>query len=161
MRRLLGKVFVIGILLSGCASNSQVFSTREGGITQCSNAGVGLVGVSLAAQSFDACVRNNKVVGNLEIERTGALGFTFGDATSIPKLRILKLVANSPTKAAGILPGDILVAVTGQAVNNQMEAMALLYGEEGTSVDFEIKRGEEIKKYNLVRMAYTKLYGNL
>ncbi|MCI8760204.1 MAG: S41 family peptidase [Clostridia bacterium] len=69
------------------------------------------------------------------------------------KIQVLAPIKNSPAQKAGILPGDLIVAVddvsyTGEdmsTVSNKIK------GEEGTSVKIEILRGTENKTFELKR----------
>ena len=69
------------------------------------------------------------------------------------KIQVLAPIKNSPAEKAGILPGDLIMAVddvtyTGEemsVVSNKIK------GEEGTSVKVEIIRGNETKTFDLKR----------
>ncbi len=69
------------------------------------------------------------------------------------KIQVLAPIKNSPAEKAGILPGDLIMAVddityTGEemsVVSNKIK------GEEGTSVKVEIMRGNETKTFDLKR----------
>lgn len=58
---------------------------------------------------------------------------------------IQKVEPNGPAKAAGLLPGDVVVAVNGQRVTDigSDAASDMVSGEEGTDVDITVRRGEE------------------
>ncbi len=73
--------------------------------------------------------------------------------TEANKIQVLAPIKNSPAEKAGILPGDLIIAVddvtyTGEdmsVVSNKIK------GEEGTSVKVEIMRGNETKTFDLKR----------
>lgn len=58
---------------------------------------------------------------------------------------IQKVEPNGPAKAAGLLPGDVVVAVNGQRITDigSDAASNMVSGEEGTDVDITVRRGEE------------------
>ena len=58
---------------------------------------------------------------------------------------IMKVEDNGPAQAAGILPGDILIAANGKdcAELGMAETRNTVRGEEGTTVELTIRRGEE------------------
>ena len=57
-------------------------------------------------------------------------------------IEILKVVAGGPAEEAGLLPGDVITAVNGEAVDptNITELSLRVKGEEGTTVDLTILR---------------------
>ncbi len=73
--------------------------------------------------------------------------------TEVNKIQILAPIKNSPAEKAGILPGDLIIAVddvtyTGEdmsVVSNKIK------GEEGSSVKVEIMRENETKTFDLKR----------
>lgn len=73
--------------------------------------------------------------------------------TETNKVQVLAPIKNSPAEKAGILPGDLIVAVDG--VNYTGDDMSVvsskIKGEEGTSVKVEILRGTETKTFELKR----------
>ncbi len=73
--------------------------------------------------------------------------------TEANKVQILAPIKNSPAEKAGILPGDLIVAVDG--VNYTGDDMSVvsskIKGEEGTTVKVEMLRGTETKTFELKR----------
>lgn len=73
--------------------------------------------------------------------------------TEANKVQVLAPIKNSPAEKAGILPGDLIVAVDG--VNYTGDDMSVvsskIKGEEGTTVTVEILRGTETKTFELKR----------
>lgn len=69
-----------------------------------------------------------------------------GELTVIP-------MDGSPAKKSGIKEGDILVKVSGKLVSakNSDEAVSLIKGKEGTSVDLVVKRDGKERKINIER----------
>src|SRR5919204_4929274 len=49
--------------------------------------------------------------------------------------------ANSPAEAAGIRPGDQLVAINGQPIENRQDAQRIIYGQAGQEISIQLKRG--------------------
>lgn len=73
--------------------------------------------------------------------------------TEANKVQVLAPIKNSPAEKAGILPGDLIVAVDG--VNYTGDDMSVvsskIKGEEGTTVKVEMLRGTEGKTFELKR----------
>lgn len=73
--------------------------------------------------------------------------------TEANKVQVLAPIKNSPAEKAGILPGDLIVAVDG--VNYTGDDMSVvsskIKGEEGTTVKVEMLRGTETKTFELKR----------
>ncbi len=73
--------------------------------------------------------------------------------TEANKVQVLAPIKNSPAEKAGILPGDLIVAVDG--VNYTGDDMPVvsskIKGEEGTTVTVEMLRGTETKTFELKR----------
>ncbi|MDE3269723.1 MAG: S41 family peptidase [Pseudomonadota bacterium] len=69
------------------------------------------------------------------------------------KLIVVSPLDNSPASKAGIQTGDVIVAINGEKVDvlGSGKAVNLLRGKVGTTVELTIKRGEELKKFKLVR----------
>jgi carboxyl-terminal processing protease len=69
-----------------------------------------------------------------------------GELTVIP-------MDGSPAKKSGIKEGDILVKVSGKLVSakNSDEAVSLIKGKEGTTVDLVVKRDGKERKINIER----------
>ena len=73
--------------------------------------------------------------------------------TEANKIQVLSPIKNSPAEKAGILPGDLIVAVDGvqYTADDMSVASSKIKGEEGTSVKVEILRGTETKTFELTR----------
>ena len=73
--------------------------------------------------------------------------------TEVNRVQILSPIKNSPAEKAGILPGDLIVAVDDvQYTGDDMSIVsAKIKGEEGSSVKIEILRGQETKTFELKR----------
>lgn len=73
--------------------------------------------------------------------------------TEANKVQVLAPIKNSPAEKAGILPGDLIVAVDG--VNYTGDDMSVvsskIKGEEGTTVKVEMLRGTDTKTFELKR----------
>ena len=69
------------------------------------------------------------------------------------KIQVLAPIKNSPAEKAGILPGDLIVAVDGvqYTADDMSVASSKIKGEEGTIVKVEILRGTETKNFELKR----------
>jgi carboxyl-terminal processing protease len=66
-------------------------------------------------------------------------------------LRVTSPIENSPAFDAGILPGDLIVAVGGDDIQNrpQEEVISRIKGEAGTNVVLTIRRGEKGESFDV------------
>ena len=73
------------------------------------------------------------------------------------EIYIAKVMDGSPAEKAGLLPGDIVVAIDGTVVREvgYEVAINLVRGELGTSLTMEILRGEETLSLTAVRAQYS------
>lgn len=69
---------------------------------------------------------------------------------------ILTVVDGAPAQEAGVLPGDIIIAVDGTDVTKADAATLtpLIRGEENTSVKLTVRRGEEEKEFPITRRKF-------
>lgn len=73
------------------------------------------------------------------------VGITIQKSDEPAGLRIVSVQKGSGAEAAGMLPGDLIIAIRSEDVTdkNTTEAKNLVTGPEGTTVDFTLVRGEE------------------
>ena len=66
---------------------------------------------------------------------------------------VISPVKDSPAYKAGIQPGDIIIKVDGETYNgdNLTEASNKIKGQEGETVQLQVKRNEEILDFSIVR----------
>jgi carboxyl-terminal processing protease len=137
--------------LSGCASNSQTFIGPSGEIKNCAstsmNQGVG--GVLLANSRFNKCVEQIKSLGYKELETVGTIGISIYNAEA-DGLKVMKVFDNSPAAKAGIVRGDLIVAINGNKVL-QSNDFAATQGSIGSPVDLTINRSGNLATFKLVR----------
>ncbi len=88
--------------------------------------------------------KNNTYVG---------IGITVAIREDKKGLDILKVEKDGPSAEAGLLPGDILIAVDGQDITalDINAAGDKIRGEVGTTVDITVLRGEEEKTFTVDR----------
>jgi len=69
------------------------------------------------------------------------------------KVTVVNVFAGSPAETAGLLPGDVIVAVDGEDVAGKRvdEVTSLVRGTPGTSVSLGIRRGENTLDIKIVR----------
>jgi carboxyl-terminal processing protease len=69
------------------------------------------------------------------------------------KLQIVSVLPDSPALAAGLQAEDVIETIDGRAVGamSSDEAIARIKGPEGTKVDLEIARGDEVIEYTITR----------
>ena len=158
MSRIIVKILVAGILavvVGGCASNSQMFINSSGAMYKCSSNGVGLIPAIQATQIQENCVRSIKAAGYVELESAGVIGMTISPASG--KLRVIKIVDNSPAKIAGIQLEDTLTTINGVTVSTMGEVAVLLFGASGTSVDLKFLRVSTEVPVTLTRISQVEL----
>lgn len=70
-------------------------------------------------------------------------------------LMVVRPLKDSPAQQAGIMAGDEIIAINGEEVAGKAdgEAAALIRGEEGTTVDLTVRRGDQTIDYTLERKA--------
>ena len=68
-------------------------------------------------------------------------------------IRIVEVFADSPAEKAGLLPDDIITAVDGVNIvgMDSTNVAAMIRGEEGTTVNLTVKRGNSILDFSIVR----------
>lgn len=73
--------------------------------------------------------------------------------TEVDKIMVLAPIKGGPAERAGILPGDLIIAVNGEqySAEDMTVASSKIKGEEGSKVEIEILRGTETKKFELTR----------
>lgn len=92
------------------------------------------------------------------------------------EIKVISVMDNSPGFEAGILPGDVIVAVDGTAYSgsqmndavSKIRGLDLTENVEGTSISVTVKRGSEEKEMTIVRkrihqetVTYDMLGGNV
>ena len=66
-----------------------------------------------------------------------------------PQVKTIEVVTieavspNSPAESAGIRPGDQLVTIDGQPIENRQDAQRIIYGQAGQEISIELKRGNQ------------------
>ena len=73
------------------------------------------------------------------------IGVHIARNTNTGSMVIISVMPNSPAKEAGIISGDIIMSIDGKEVtkDNYSESVAALKGEEGTTAQLVVQRGEE------------------
>lgn len=87
----------------------------------------------------------------------GGVGMELRGSAETTAVIVTRLFENSPAKRAGILPGDLLVRVADIEVNidTMQDAVDVMRGTLGESVEVEVKRGEQYLTYELTREVIT------
>ena len=158
MKRLLTPLFLT-LLLSGCATYSQLFVNADGQFMRCSATGQGIIGMAVASNSVTDCNSNMRAAGYFEIERAGTIGVMLSDSGEDSHPRILRVVESSPAWRAGIDPDDLIVQVEGQVVQTIQDAQVLLFGLAGTPVTVQLHRGDFDTTFTLTRASYKSVFG--
>ncbi len=81
------------------------------------------------------------------------VGIYMTQDTEKNQILIIKPIENSPAEKAGIMSGDVITKVDGEAYSGEQldEVSSKIKGEEGTKVTLEILRGSETKTIELTR----------
>lgn len=84
------------------------------------------------------------------VEGIGALVRTNEDTKEI---EIVNVMEGTPAMRAGIMSGDVFVAVNGESVEglSQLELVGKVRGPAGTKVNLTMRRGDETKDFTIVR----------
>lgn len=90
--------------------------------------------------------RNNSLNGTF-------VGIGAGLEESEGFVKVIKIYTGAPAEKAGLLGGDIIIAVDGKSVENMDAASvaSIIRGEENTVVILTVRRGEEIKDISVTR----------
>ena len=85
-----------------------------------------------------------------EIQGIGVVIHTNEETNQIEVVGVLE---NTPAQEAGLMPGDIFVTVDGAEVSgmNQTELAVVVRGQEGTTVDITVRRGDELLDFTIMR----------
>ncbi|MEK7858964.1 MAG: PDZ domain-containing protein [Elusimicrobiota bacterium] len=75
------------------------------------------------------------------------------------KVVVVEAFPGAPASAAGLAPGDVIVAVDGKQVSDFQAAADAIKGEAGTKVVLEVRKGKTKKPFKvpLVRKPLAKL----
>lgn len=81
------------------------------------------------------------------------IGVTVRYNTDVSEILVESVVDGGGAKEAGILPGDYITKVNGESVSviGYDKAVSNIKGEEGTTVDVTVKRGDEEITFTIVR----------
>lgn len=81
------------------------------------------------------------------------VGITVNTAQPEVGLVVMEVAKGGGAEEAGILPGDVIVGVNGTNILGMdlTEASNLIVGEENTTVDLTVKRGEETLTFTVMR----------
>jgi S1-C subfamily serine protease len=156
-------LFTIPVLI-GCNSYSiyehkQLYVTPDETIKMCRAMGQGTFGMVIAGNMVTVCGENMRASGYIEIEKAGIVGIRFREPLDTDTLVIVfKVVQKSPAGMAGILSGDILLAIDTVKVGKVSEAKSLLLGVYGTQINLVRQRGNQIDTLKLKRVLYNEIY---
>ncbi len=89
--------------------------------------------------------------GSTQTESSAGVAVTLGERTAEREVVIVAVAEGSQAERAGLVPGDLLVSVDGQAVGTLEEARARLTGPLLDDVLVEIRRDGATAKYRVAR----------
>lgn len=89
--------------------------------------------------------------------KSAGIGILVIPANDGGRLRIVEVYKDSPAEKAGIRKNDVIISVEGADLRtvDHEEAAALIKGEIGSAVSFEILRSDEVLHYEINRDNYT------
>jgi carboxyl-terminal processing protease len=81
------------------------------------------------------------------------IGIQVNQDTDTLEIKIVDVFKDGPAQKAGILPGDIIIAVEGTDVTGMEvdKVVSLIKGEKGTSVKVTVWRGQEKMTFDVIR----------
>ena len=154
---------VVSLGVQGCVSYSQPFMGPTGDVKTCASTSQdqGLGGMVLAKSRFNTCVEAIKAQGYKELKTVGTIGILLYE-TDASGLMIRKVYENSPAAKAGIVRGDIIVAIDGHKVMQSGDIEAT-HGTPGSSVTITVSRNETLATYTLMRAkcVYSRILGDI
>ena len=91
---------------------------------------------------------NSDLEGEIE-----GIGVVIHTKEETGEIEVVGVLDSAPAKTAGIMPGDVFVAVDGEDVIgiNQTELAVLVRGPQGSTVTITMRRGEELIDFTLTR----------
>lgn len=145
---------LISLTFYGCASDSQTFIGPSGDLRNCASTSQaqGIGGIILAHSRFSKCVDEIKSHGYKEIELVGSIGVILY-STETTGFKVMKVCDNSPAAKAGIVRGDIIVAIKGKNAL-QKSNFDPVFGEVGSPVDVTVYRDGKEVTFNIVRAKF-------
>ena len=86
------------------------------------------------------------------------IGVVIQQASTGGDIVIKQVYSNSPASEVGILEGDIIYSVNDESIEGMSsnDLVSLIVGKEDTKFTMEVKRGEEVKEFELVRRQIEK-----
>lgn len=97
--------------------------------------------------------REEAIEFNKDLE--GDIGSGIGVEIAIRNevLTVIRPLKNNPAIEAGIKAGDVILKVNDESISEKTaeEASRLIRGESGTTVKLEVRRGEEILEFSIIR----------
>ncbi len=146
-----------GVVVSDTAGKFRLGELPDGDSTleaYAADVGRGHAEVHLFAGTPAADVRIALVherAGPAQTESSAGVAVTLGERTAEREVVIVAVAEGSQAERAGLVPGDLLVAVDGQAVGTIEEARARLTGPAIDDVLLEIRRDGATSKYRVAR----------
>lgn len=99
--------------------------------------------------------RANGVVGGVGIllDATDAVGSKCVRVSETCRLQVVFVVEDNPGESAGLMDGDVIVAIDGQSVEGMgfVEAGAFIAGDETGEVTLSVERGSEVIDFSIKR----------
>lgn len=155
-------IVFLSLLLPACASFHTVLINSDRQVVRCASTGPGnnWIGVVMASNVQDNCVKAYETAGYLELKDFGSVGISeVSDDLNVITIR--RIVDQSPASRAGVIPGDIIQKLNGQPVRTAKEAMRLLVGRRENNVEISLMRGQEQWTATLTLESYAALHGQI
>jgi len=148
-------VAALVIALAGCTTPSSMYVGQDGKGVRCAAHGWGYMGIPMAQGIHDQCSADAKAAGLIPLAEAGSIGVI--PSTEGSPIRILRVVSGSPAEAAGIRPGDFIIAADDQRLTNIADARRMFFGRVNTPVKVTYRSGGTDKTVTLIRYPVTSM----
>jgi len=152
----------ICILVSGCATPSQVLVNPEGQAIRCAHYGggwgiMGAIAIGMTYSNQYQCVQDAKRMGYVEIEKCASTGVRFDSREPLKEAIVTKVAPNSPAHKAGVKVGDKVIEKNGQSIKCVGDLVSMGRLQIGERATYKVDRNSEILVFELVAVPLTSL----
>jgi hypothetical protein len=154
---------VLGLLVSGCATPSQVLVNPETGQGyRCAHSGggwgiMGAVAIGMTYANQSQCVQAMKQMGYVEIETLAGTGLWYDGREPLKEAIITKVTLNSPAHKAGVKVGDKIIEKNSQSIKCVGDLISTGRLQIGERVIYKMDRSGEILVFELVAVPFISL----
>ncbi len=134
------------ILFNGCTYSKNMVSPT-GDVVRCYSYGWGIIGGTMAITAYQNCIKSYKELGYIELKKIGVPGFILNDGDP-PNIK--KVQKGRPAENAGMMAGDIIIAVNGRPPHSAKDVIAIGFCKPGETINYQVTRSGEIKSFDVV-----------